>query len=333
MMRTTLISTTVALALGLAPSADAAGTRTHVSNSGSDANTAFSCDYAHPCRTFAAALGQTTAGGEILAIDSSGYGKLVIDRSVSIVAAPGVFAGIGVGAGGNGTGVEIATAGVDVVLRGLTITGQGGSFGVRMTAGNSLSIENGQIAGFTDSGVSVATSARVSIVDSLMRWNGTAAAFSAGAAALVSDSRFLNNANGVAVLASTALTTSRVTVERCVASGNGEFGYYAQATNAISIAHLTITDSVASDNNNGIFAFAPVGAAQVHVSNSQVSGNQYGLAANQAGARLIATGNTVTRNALGLYQANGSTFRSDGTNSVQNNTTDATGVISPFVRI
>ena len=42
-----LRNTSLALALLLPLGAHAAGTRTHVSNSGSDANTAFSCDDAH----------------------------------------------------------------------------------------------------------------------------------------------------------------------------------------------------------------------------------------------------------------------------------------------
>ena len=120
MNRISFIATLVAV-LGslLAAPAHAVGTRTYVASNGNDTNTAFSCDLTHPCRLFATAFAQTTTGGEIVAIDAGGYGAVTIDRSVSIIANPGVFAGIGVGPAAV-NGITIATAGVKVVLRGLS---------------------------------------------------------------------------------------------------------------------------------------------------------------------------------------------------------------------
>jgi len=332
MMRTTLISTTVALALGLAPSADAAGTRTHVSNSGSDANTAFSCDYAHPCRTFAAALGQTTAGGEILAIDSSGYGKLVIDRSVSIVAAPGVFAGIGVGAGGNATGVEIATAGVKVVLRGLSITGQGGSHGIRMTSGTKLSVENCLIADFALSGqygLRVSAAAQVRITDSLFRDNFNGAWVDSGATASVSDSRFFGGIAAFGVSDITG-TTSTAYIDRSVASGAFN-GFSATANSSGSSVRMYITDSVATRNGGfGIGAAAGSGSTEVSVSNSLVSDSGQGFYAVGSGTRLVASGNTVTRNDTAFYQASAAVLESAGNNMVSDNTASTFGTVGLF---
>jgi hypothetical protein len=64
----------------------------------------------------------TAANGEIVVLDSGGYGRVTIDKSVSIVAPPGIYAGISVFAGQDG--VTIFTPGITVVLRGLTINGR-----------------------------------------------------------------------------------------------------------------------------------------------------------------------------------------------------------------
>ena len=323
----------LALTTVLLPLAAHAATRTHVSNNGNDANTASSCDYAHPCRTFAAALTVTTAGGEILAIDSSGYGKVTIDRSVSIIAAPGVFAGVGVGAGGNATGIEIATAGVNVVLRGLSITGQGGNYGVNMTNGARLSVENCVISNFsTGTGVRVDTAANVRVIDSLFRDNQSGARFYGGAAASISGTRFYGHVFAVRVDATTATTTT-VVVERSVASGGGD-GFGASSSHAGGISRLHVTDSVVSNNSFGIYAYATTGVAEASVSDSLVTGNaSEGLRAFGSGAKLIAGNNTVTKNAVGLAQASAAVLESDGTNTVRNNTTDTSGTITAFSRM
>jgi hypothetical protein len=71
------------LALGLsAAPAEALATRTFVSGKGKDAGT---CALASPCPTFAFAIAQTAAGGELDVLDSADYGTLTIDKSISIV--------------------------------------------------------------------------------------------------------------------------------------------------------------------------------------------------------------------------------------------------------
>ena len=382
MLHRTIGAVALGAALGLAPAAFAASTRTHVSNAGSDANTAFSCDYAHPCRTFAAALTETTPGGEILAIDSSGYGKVTIDRSVSIIAAPGAFAGIGVG---SGNGVTIATAGVKVVLRGLSITGQGGSHGIYMTGGTSLTVENCVVANMGGNGLRVNTSATVRVLDSLFQGMGSNGATFIGAKATISGSRFLGNLKGIEVSASSG-ETATATIERSLvsgsaehgveayasgtgttlvavkdtvlsgngfvglvanaaggtveinasqttASGNGQEGFYAFAVPGL--ARMDIMHSASTGNSRGVYSQAAGGgAARVSVSESLVSGNATaGLRAYGTGARLVARGNTVTRNASGFEQLSSAVLESDGSNAVLYNAVDASGTITAFTRM
>ena len=71
-------------------------------------------------------------------LDSAGYGPVVINKSVSIISPPGVYAGITVF---SGDGVVVAGGGIKVVLRGLSINGQGGNRGIFYTLATELVVE------------------------------------------------------------------------------------------------------------------------------------------------------------------------------------------------
>src|SRR5215472_11211393 len=70
--------------------------RTFVSGFGSDSNP---CSLAAPCRSFAGAVAQTNAGGEIAVLDTAGYGTVTITKAISIVNEEGGEAGITVTSG------------------------------------------------------------------------------------------------------------------------------------------------------------------------------------------------------------------------------------------
>jgi len=112
-----------------------AAQRTFVSYRGSDLNP---CAVDSPCRSFAAAIAQTNANGEVVAVDSAGYGPVTITQAVTIVAPLGVHAGISVF---SGDGVTI-NAGLNdvVVLRNLYINSQGGVNGVTLSVAAALHI-------------------------------------------------------------------------------------------------------------------------------------------------------------------------------------------------
>jgi hypothetical protein len=61
-------------------------------------------------------LTQTLPGGEIIMLDSAGYGIVSIAQDVSIIAPPGIYAGISVFAGT--VGVAIHYGATNVKLRG-----------------------------------------------------------------------------------------------------------------------------------------------------------------------------------------------------------------------
>ena len=214
MLRSSFIATLVAV-LGslLAAPVQAAISRTYVASTGSDANTIYSCNFTHPCRSFQTAFSQVTDGGEILAVDGSGYGPITIDRSVSIIANPGVFAGIGVF---SGAGVTIATAGVNVVLRGLTFNGQGGLSGVNMSNGARLSIDNCVFSNFSGgSAINVQAAATVNIINTLVRDGLNGVTLANSALASISGSQFLGNTSiGINVTTGASATVSASMVTR-----------------------------------------------------------------------------------------------------------------------
>src|SRR5689334_19511287 len=126
-----------ALLASVAHDALAASQRTFVASTGVDTHP---CTLAQPCRTFGAALAQTSAHGEIIVIDSAGYGPVTINKSVSIVAPPGIYAGLTVF---SGDGITVNAGASDtVVLRGLTINGQGGNEGVVITHAGTVQVED-----------------------------------------------------------------------------------------------------------------------------------------------------------------------------------------------
>ncbi len=324
----------VSLLLSLTAACSAFGAqRTFVSTSGSDANTASNCSNTAPCRGFTAALTVTDSGGEIIGLSSGGYGPVTIDKSVSIIAPEGIYAGISVF---SGNGITIATAGVDVVLRGLTINRLGGSgSGINMTAGNSLVVQNCVVTNFSSgSGVYVAGATRVRLLDSLLQRNSVGAYFSNGPSVLVSNSRFTDNSSlGLCAAASGAGVTTKVEVSRSEASGNGTAGYYVEGLSN-GRSELSLKDSVAGGNNYGVYSQSSTSVALASVTGSLVSGNaSYGLRAKGIGAELVTSGNTITHNAIGLYQEASAVLESAGDNLVRDNTTATSGTITTIGKI
>ena len=129
--------------------ANAALQRAFVSSAtGSDAN---ACTRPLPCRNFVAALAAINAGGEIVVLDSGGYGATTIDRSVSITSPSGVYAGI---TGVSGTAITVASGSSGIVsLRGLSLTSQGATTGIDVQSANVVQIDDSVVSGFVTIGI------------------------------------------------------------------------------------------------------------------------------------------------------------------------------------
>jgi hypothetical protein len=273
--------------------------RTFVASYGSDLNTSTSCNLATPCRGFAAALSVTVPGGEIVALNAAGYGTVTIDKSVTITANPGYYAGI---SASTGDAVTIATAGVHVILRGLNINGIGATNGVSMTAGSSLTVENSVISNFSASGIFVNNAAAVRVSGSTIRGNMNGVLAQAGSTVDISRSSFKgNSAVGVRVRGDVPAVVTGGTVSESTATGNG-VGFQSVVTTGI--ARLVIRRSTASYNGTA---------------GMQATGG--------AAATLVAARSVVTGNGTGLSNS-GATLESQGNNMVRQNTTNTSGTIT-----
>jgi hypothetical protein len=150
----------------LAPATALATTaqRTFVASNGSDVHP---CTLSEPCRSFATAIAKTSSAGEVIVVDSAGYGPVTIAQSVSIIAPPGVHAGVTFT---HGAGIQIVGSGIAVALRGLSINGQGGDTGVAFIEGARLSIEGCEITNTSITGVGIgAPDSRVLIQNTVIR--------------------------------------------------------------------------------------------------------------------------------------------------------------------
>jgi hypothetical protein len=325
----------------------AAAPRTYVASYGNDANTVNNCGPTTPCRTFATAMTVADTGGQVIVLDSAGYGSVVITKSISLIAPDGVYAGLTVASGG--TAVQIATAGVDVVLKGLTITGQAGGYGIAMTAGNSLHVEKTTIADFAGMGIglSVQAAARVSVVGSVIRDSGDGIAAGGGASVSIATSQILNHSNAGIMIRSSGTTSGPLTTitvgDSLVAGANycidnyeisGRTGilhathvtasncaYDAFFNEPASTGTMTLASCIATKSGSG---FRNV-TGTLTISNSSASGNARGF--SSAGGTLVVSGSTATNNATG-FERIGGTFVSMGNNTVYGNTTDTSGTIT-----
>jgi Right handed beta helix region len=277
----------ILLVLG-APNVEGAAQRTFVASNGSDTN---SCSITAPCRAFAAAVAQTLAGGEVIVQDSAGYGPVTVVQSVSIIAPPGVYAGISVPATGNGTGVLIATAGISVVLRGLSINSTGGTYGVRMTNGTELVIENSVISNF-GMGVSVEAPARVAITDSTVRDCSKGVVVGFGANANVANSQVLGNLlEGIQIIGGAGAVTTHVHVSDTLVTGRGPGGSAYCIDNFASVGttgHMSVTRVTVSGCSFAI-SNEPSGSGTLTIGSSMVSGN--GTAFDSLGTNFFSLGN------------------------------------------
>src|SRR5271169_468531 len=119
----------VALALAFTAGAAAQNNRSFVATTGNDAN---SCSAAAFCRSFEAALAVTNPGGEIVVVNSGGYGPMTISQPV-VITAIGIDASITQTTAGQ-QAINITTNG-EVTITGLNLNG-GGTGQAGVSAGN-----------------------------------------------------------------------------------------------------------------------------------------------------------------------------------------------------
>ena len=271
--------------------------RTFVSaHTGSDAN---SCGATAPCRSFGAAMALTLSGGEIIVLDSGGYGVVTIDKSVSIISPAGVYAGV---SAFSGNAITINTPSLTVVLEGLTLNGLGAGFGIIQTASGTLYVKRCVITGFSTVGIDLfsntGATVQLFVADTDIRGNGTYGiyAFSGTKHFLTLDHvRVEKNSGDGVYLDSGAL----VNAYECVVAGNTGYGVIAQGN-----TEANLDSCLVSNNATGV----ATAHGTVRISSCTITDNTIkGIDDHGDGSILSRLNNTVEGNAaddaLGTYTA------------------------------
>jgi Periplasmic copper-binding protein (NosD) len=229
-------------------------TRSYVARTGSDGN---DCSQATPCGSFATAIANTNASGEVNAVDSGNYTSFTVSKSLTVKANGGVAAvtpftvGVTVSAGANDV----------VILSGLEINAfsNGGTIGIRIVSAKEVHIIDCDIFGGSQGGI---------------RDERTAA----GSVLVVRDTNIHDSA-GVGVLL--AGSNVRATLDNVHANANN-YGIAIASGNSMNVNRSTFTGNRAA----GVEADS---GARLLIENSVVSNN---LAAGVASASSVVLNNT-----------------------------------------
>ncbi len=305
----TIAGALLACGLSAAP-AQAGPNRTWVSGHGTDSG---GCPVTAPCRTFAFALTQTNAGGEIDVLDPAGYGAVTITKAISIVNDGVGTAGITASLFGNGVTIN-AGADDSVHLRGLTIEGLPNlTDGILFNTGENLAIENCVVRGFrTGIFIAPSTSSSFSVSNTI-------------ASGVIGGSGY-----GISVQPQGSAAVTGV-LSKVTANNNG-FGIRVDGSGTRGASlNVTLVDSEASNNATGVFAisFSGNAATAVMLRNVVASNNFTGLTA-EGTAILRVAHSVVTGNNTGVSVSAGGKLFSYGDNDIDGNTNNNTAVLTPL---
>ena len=259
--------------------------------SGSDSN---GCTRQAPCRSFGAALATTVAGGEVIALDSGGYGPVSVNKSISITSPAGVYAGItgsvalipavAVNAGASGS----------VVLDGLTLNSTGSNDGIDVIAAKTVVVKNLRITGFPDEGIFLTAPADLIVSDTVFRVNGDGidAKCATRATLSIEHSSFEDN-DLTGILIDDNIDAS---IRNSVIHGTNGVGLKVAPTTGGATSQADVEACIFTHNFSAIRSGGNGGTAAVRVSNSTITMNTFGLNTNPGSTLTTRTNNTLEAN-------------------------------------
>jgi hypothetical protein len=284
-----------------------AGFFSYVSNTGNDSN---NCSTpATACASFAHALTQTAANGEIDCLNAGNYGQPNIAQSVTIDCAGNV----GVSDGN----IIINGAGIVVRLRNLTFNGVGFiDYAVDVKNVAALYVENCIITGFNnDSGINgpppfigikfePSANAQLVVTNTIVSNNGNVAGGSGG---------------GISI-APTSGATASVTLDGVKLNGN-VYGIGMNSTGGVVVG--TLRHSVISGSNvSGLVAFGGGSPIFWTVDDSTIMNNpSFGIQTLGSGVNLQISRSTISGNGTGVSGPGIVSFKD---NRINGNATDGT---------
>lgn len=310
-----LLCASIVATLAWISSAAATLPRTYVASNGDNANL---CTRAAPCADFQTAHDKTDAGGEVTCLDNFDFGSLTITKSITIDCGGAAIVNTA------SVAVTINTANVDVILRGLIITGNGsGDVGIQFQNGASLHIQNCQIRGFgSNRGTAInfvpvtGISAKLHVVDTLITKNGNN----------------ITHVGGGMNVQPAGTGSARVVVERTTIEDSWT-GILVNGSTSTNMVSFQLKDStVANSNANGASVLtAPAGATIGFVidRSSFLLNASDGVFAQGPLSFVLLGNSTVASNGTGLHATNGGHIFSYQNNQVKGNVTDnaPTGVL------
>jgi Right handed beta helix region len=268
---------------------------------GSDANACNSVTT--PCLTFQGAVDQVAPSGSVIVLDTGGYGSVTIGKALTIEAPTGIVAFIHPP---SGHAITVSAGPSDVViLRGLSLSVGTGS-GIEFLSGGVLKVENCVLNKF-DTGIRVLAPGLVLVSDTTIR------------------------ASSVGVIVGSGLAgPAKVSLERCRLKGNG-YGMISGGDSSVSVRASNISGNL----QGGLILDSHLGggiSGDLNVEDCLLAHNGTAIMslAFGGGLGLVRVSNsTIAYNATGLF-ANGGALLSRVNNTVEGNTTNTTGTITPF---
>jgi hypothetical protein len=272
--------------------ANAQASRTWVSAFGNDANP---CSRTAPCRTFAGAIAKTAAGGEIDVLDPGEFGAVTITKALTIDGGGGQVASVTVAAP-TGHGILVQAGPNDVVtLRNLRINGIGsGLHGIRFVSGAAIHIQNCYVFGFRDNGIEIT---------------------GAGHQAHISDTVISNNGNDGIRVGATGPDGTLVALVRVQMNNHNNYGLMALPLGSFGAITVSVTDSQASNNGGGIFAY---GASVIVNRSAIVNNNSWGGLLTWPEGVIVVGNSSIGGNSTGVDATQG-TILTNGNNSLIGN--------------
>jgi hypothetical protein len=293
------------LSIAAASPALALANRVFVSaRSGNNAN---SCDNVNtPCQTFAGAVTQLNPDGEVIVLDSGGYGSVTITQGVTIEAPAGVTAFIHPP---SGDAITINAPGATVTLRGLTLNV--GSNGILVNAVGTLNVENCFVTGFPNAGIRMTSSGLLNVKATDIK--------------ACNQGILLENSSGIV----------QATIDHCHMDGNA-YGFFAQ-TQSPGSSVTTAIYTTANNNSGHGWTCGSASGGQIVINlefctgSSNGSAGLYGNSFNPLST--VRYSNCVfTNNGLwGVGHGLAGTFETRGNNTITGNGTAPTsGTIGTF---
>jgi hypothetical protein len=336
--------------------------RSYVSTSGSDAN---NCGLAAPCRTIQAALAQTNPGGEVLVLDSGGYGNqnngalIYITQPVTIVVPKGIYAGISPPAGFDGILVTVpATTGI-VTIRGLTINGQGGNSGINIQNGAWVEVQDTTIENIA-TGISLANGSNLVLENSLIVNTSSNGINSVDSGMTIADSKIHDiGVNGISLTASPATATgsfariistsfrsingdalfasdnANLAVHDCWFGGNANSIHVSVGTNGPTVAMIDRNFFHNTGGTHILIQSTTVGfPAHAQVLNNDMKGGSVsGIEGDGPATVLWLSGNRIYKALTGIVQSGGAIVNTHQDNFIDGGPTPVSGTLTPFTTV